>query len=322
MQQKTIGLVLFLCSATVCLAASAAEPNVKVDRNDEAGKLTVSIDGKEAFVYLYGAEQDMPHYYPVRSPSGKLLTIQQTEPFPHHRSVWFGDKVQLGEKRAVSFYAPWYTRVKEENGSARFRDQVRHVEFLSDGVGQSQPVIRSKSVWMMDFEVPVADEFRELRVVPLGNGEYLMDAKFTVVAAYGDLTFVSDWVHYAWPYVRMHPQFNVKDGGGTIRNSEGGTNQKETNGKPARWVDYYNTIDGQTEGLAFLSHTDNPYPHNWLTRDYGTFGPRRSDERSGEKFTLKKGQSIEQHVGILVHRGATEEAEIAKRYEQYLKGEL
>jgi hypothetical protein len=321
MKKQIIGLMLAF-TMTTCFGASAAEPTVKVDRDDEAGKLTVAIDGKEALVYLYGADQDMPHYYPVRSPSGKLLTIQRTEPYPHHRSVWFGDKVQLDGKRPVSFYAPWYTRAKEEDAPAAFRDQVRHAEFLADGKGEAEPVIRSKSVWMMDFDVPVADEIRELRVAALGDAEYLMDLKFELVAAYGDLTFVSDWVHYAWPYVRMHPQFNVKDGGGTIRNSEGGTNQKETNGKPARWVDYYNTIDGQTEGLAFFSHPDNPYPHKWLTRDYGTFGPRRVDARSGEKFTLEKGESIKQHVGILVHRGDTETAEIAKRYEQYVKGEL
>jgi hypothetical protein len=161
------------------------------------------------------------------------------------------------------------------------------------------------------------EELRQLRVV---DGEYFIDLRFSVTAAYGKVTWRSDAVHYAWPYIRMHPQFSVKQGGRLV-NSEGGVNQKGTHNKVARWCDYTNTIDGVTEGLAIFSHPENEMPHRWLTRDYGTFGPRRIDARSGKPFVLEKGQSLTRRVGILVHKGDVEAGKVASRYAQYAETE-
>ena len=183
------------------------------------------------------------------------------------------------------------------------------------------PVIRSKLLWEMDGDKPVLDESRELRVVALGNGEYFLDVTFTVTASYGDVAFTSDWVHYAWPYIRMCTAFSG-DQGGTITNSEGGVGQDETNGKEAVWIDYSNTVEDVTEGLAIFSHPDNDQPHKWLTREYGCFGPRRIDARSGKPYTLKKGESISRRVGVLVHCGDVKAGQVAERYEAYVKGEL
>ena len=113
-----------------------------------------------------------------------------------------------------------------------------------------------------------------------------------------------------------------RQGGGTITNSEGGVNQKGTHNQVANWVDYSGTVDGETAGLAVFSHRDNQQPHRWLTRDYGTFGPRREDTRSGKPFTVTKGESISQRVGVLVHRGDVKSGSVARRYDQYVAGEL
>jgi hypothetical protein len=290
--------------------------------DDGKGRFTVLVDGQEAVVYCYGPEEDLVHYYPVRSPSGKLLTIQKTDPYPHHRSVWFADKVQLGDRRPVEFYGALYSNGHgPEQRKPPFRDRVRHVAFESEKTKGNQLTVESKLVWEMDFDTPVLDESRRLRVVALDDGQYLLDITYTLTAAHGDVTFVSDAVHYAWPYVRMSPEFSVQKGG-VITNSEGGKNQAGTHNQVARWVDYSNTIAGQTEGLAVFSHTDNEQPHRWLTRDYGTFGPRRIDTKSGQRFTLEKGQSISRRVGIYVHRGDVEKAEVEETYRQYVNGEL
>jgi len=120
----------------------------------------------------------------------------------------------------------------------------------------------------------------------------------------------------------MHPQFSVNGRGGTITNSEGGVNEKGTHDKPARWVDYSGTVEGVTEGLTIFSTAENDYPHRWLVRDYGTFGPRRVDAKSGKLFTLDSGKSIKQHVGILVHSGDVDAGHVKKRYQQYIDGKL
>lgn len=284
--------------------------------------MQILVDGKEALVYRFGPNVDLPHYYPVRSPSGKPLTVQQTEPYPHHRSFWFADAVQLAGQRKVGFYDALYTQVDRNDPSSPFRDHIRQVELGPCQSAGNQAELTMKLLWEMDFrKTPVLDELRQMRIVALDKGEYFLDLTFTLTASYGDVAFLSDAVHYAWPFVRISPEFSV-DHGGRITNSEGGVNQAQTNGKAAHWVDYSNAVDGTTEGLTIFSHAANGYPHQWLTRDYGTFGPRRVDARSGKPFVLEQGQQIRQRVGVLVHSGDATSGRVADRYQQYCDGKL
>ncbi len=332
--QQRIGLTVGALSCLIALAtvltpttrSADKDPvgttqSIQLRQDNQENQLQILIDGREAVVYRYGPTVDLVHYFPVRSPSGKLLTIQQTEPYPHHRSVWFADTVQLEGRRKVSFYNALYSRKDKTDPNSPFRDHIRHLEFLASRVNGNQAEISARLVWEMDDDVPVLDELRRMRIANLGGGQYLMDLKFTLTATYGDVSFVSDDVHYAWPYVRIHPQFSGNEGG-KLFNSEGGVGQAGTHNQPARWIDYSNTVDGVTEGLTIFSHSDNEHPHRWLTREYGTFGPRREDARSGKTFVLTKNQSLRQRVGILVHRGDVDTANIAQRYQEYLQDDL
>jgi len=317
----------FLCPMVLLVVASALAAPPAVDsriefrRDDAKGQMQILVDGSEALVYQYGDQVDLAHFYPVRSPGGKSMTVQHPNPYPHHRSFWFADKVRLGDGRPVEFYGALYTGASRRDPKPPFRDHIRHVEFIEGDKTKDEAKLTMKLVWEMDENKPVLDERRDMRVVALGDGQYFLDITFSLTAAHGDVTFVSDAVHYAWPYIRMNPTFSVK-GGGTITSSEGGVNQKETHNQTARWIDYTNTVDDETAGLTVFSHTDNPQPHRWLTRDYGTFGTRRVDERSGKPFTVKKGESISQRVGILIHRGDVKKAQVVERYEQYIDGKL
>src|SRR3972149_12146489 len=82
--------VFFAYSGT-SIAEDKTTPRINIEQNQEQGKISVTIDGRDAFVYCYGDNVDLPHLYPMRSPSGNLLTIEQAEPYPHHRSFWFAD---------------------------------------------------------------------------------------------------------------------------------------------------------------------------------------------------------------------------------------
>ncbi len=325
MTMRILIVVMGLGFVSRAVAGESADdaPQIQLEQKDATGTLHVMIDDKEAIVYQYGPKNDMAHYYPVRSPSGKSMTVQQTDPYPHHRSFWFADKVNLAGHRSVGFYSALYSKVDKNDPDSPFKDRIRHVEFAKEEVDQSKATVDAKLVWEMDLgKTPVLDELRQMQVVALGNGEYFLDLTFTLTAAYGDVSFTSDWVHYAWPYIRINKQFNVQDGGGTITSSEGGVNQKQTNGKPAKWMDYSCAVESETEGMAVFSHPSNGYPHKWLTRDYGTFGPRRIDEKSGKPFTLKRGESLAQRIGVLVHRGDVSVGRVTERYQKYVAGEF
>lgn len=172
--------------------------------------------------------------------------------------------------------------------------------------------------------VAVADvnlHTRHLRIVALGDGEYFLDLRFTLTANHGDVAFRGAVVHYAWPFIRLNDDFNVK-GGGLLVNSEGGTGQANMNMKTARWVDFSRTDAPDAEGLAMFGHPSNEHPHAWLTRDYGCIGPRRVDAKSGEPFTLKQGETIQTRIGVLVHKGDVKSGRVAERYRAYVDGKL
>ncbi len=52
------------------------------------------------------------------------------------------------------------------------------------------------------------------------------------------------------------------------------------------------------------------------------FGPRRVEARNGKPFTLKQGESLTQHVGILIHSGDVTTGRVKERYRQYSEGKL
>lgn len=314
--QNRLAALFFI---SLFLMPSFAQQSVELDRDDKTGLLRVTISGNEAFVYRYTSWLDTPHIWPLYSPSGKNMLVQQAEPYPHHRSFYVADTVRLEEGREVSTYNALYSgqSIGTKSYGPPFRDHIRHIRFTRLESRDNRAVIGIELNWKMDGDLPVLQERRHLTVHSLGSGEYLIDMTFELTAAFGNVKFVSDDIHYAWPYIRMHPRFSGKNGG-TISSDTGATGEEGTLMKTARWIDYSNTVDGTTEGLTIFQFPDGK-EHRWLTREYGIFGPRRPDEQSGRPFVLKKGGSITQRVGILVHRGDAETGRVAERYKQYIQ---
>ena len=317
---KYRSLLFSLLGILLALSPLSARQNVELRRDEKAGVLCVIIEGQEAFEYRYTRWLDIPHIWPLYSPSGKNMLVQQTEPYPHHRSFYVADTVRLEDKRKVSAYNALYSgqSIGMNSYGPPFRDHIRHDKFTHLETEGSRAVIGAKLVWEMDGSTPVLDERRKLVIHSLGKGEYLIDLTFELIAAFGDVEFVSDDVHYAWPFIRMHTRFSGENGGSLVADI-GTTGEANTNMKTARWIDYSNTVEGITEGLAIFQFPDG-MQHRWLTREYGIFGPRRPDEQSGKPFTLKKGNSISQRVGILVHTGNVKFGRVAERYKQYIEG--
>ncbi len=306
-------------AAPVLCSSCADKPHLMFARDDAAGTLAVLVGGREAFVFNYGPEVDIPHYWPLSSPSGRNMLVQKTEPYPHHRSFWFADTVrpEAGE-RDLSFYNALYSGTKTEAGDyvAPFREQIRLISLPKVAARNSRAEIVAELSWSSD-DRPVIAEKRRLVVHSLGGGEYLLDLTWTLTPSNGDVAFVSDDVHYAWPFLRLDTSWNGEHGG-RITSDTGAAGQEATNMKPALWIDYSNTVDGVTEGVAVFQFPDGR-EHRWLTREYGCFGPRRPDDLSGKPFSLKRGESVSQRVGVLVHSGDVSSGRVRERYEKYAR---
>lgn len=293
-------------------------PTVELRQDKDSGHLSIFIEDREAFAYQYSNWWDLPHYWPLRSPSGKNMLVQKTQPYPHHRCFWFADTISFEGGRPVSTYNSLYTGqiTGTDSFGPPFRDWISHLRFTKLEAEGSRAVLEEDLCWNMDGIKKFLDEKRQVKIHALGRNEYLMDITTILTAAYGTVEFVSDNVHYAWPYLRMNTSFSG-DNGGTITSSSGKTGQEATNMQPALWVDYSNTLEGTAEGIAVFQWPDGE-DHRWLTREYGCFGPRRPDRQSGKPFVLQKGESISQRVGILIHRGDVKSARVADRYKSYI----
>ena len=320
LSRRRTALLAVAGAGLLALAACGAGPHVTYAQDDAAGALAVHIGGREAFVFQYGPAGDLPHYWPMRSPSGKNMLVRKTEPYPHHRSFWFADTVRPeGGERDLSCYNSLNSGTKTEAGDhgPPFRDRIRLVSLPRIEAKNDRAEIVAELVWGRDGQ-PVINERRELAVHSLGGGEYLLDLTWTLTVPAGDVQFVSDDVHYAWPFLRLDTAWNGEHGG-RITSDSGATGQGATNMKPALWIDYSNTVEGVAEGVAIFQWPDGQ-EHRWLTREYGCFGPRRPDDRSGKPFTLRRDESLTQRAGVLVHKGDVSGGRVRERYERYVKG--
>jgi hypothetical protein len=322
---KRRGICLSIVVASLVVASSAglaAPEKIALKRDDKAGTLSILIAGREAFVYRYGPALDLPHIWPLNTPTGRDLLVEHPDPYPHHRSFWWADTVKLGGGRDVSVYNGLYTGIKKSDTvyEPPFQDHIRHVAFDRCAAIGDRAEIVERLVWEMDNTVPVLDEVRRTVIRALGGGEYILDISEELVSRYGEVTFVSDEVHYAWPFLRLNTKFSGSNGG-VLAADTGARGEKETNLKVARWIDYSNALDGTAEGVAIFQWPDGQ-AHKWLTREYGCFGPRRPDAISGKPFVLVKGMSVKQRVGILVHSGDMTSGRVAERYEDYIDGKL
>ena len=161
----------------------AASPSVELQPDEAAKKLVVLVDGREALAYQYGDEFALPHYWPIHSPSGKLLTVQRPDPYPHHRSLWIADKVQAVDGPAVDFYHCWKNlRSHVGKPADGFRHFIRHQRFGELKADGDDRIVEADLQWIVDDNTPVLDEHRHLRVVALGDGEYFFDLTWTLKA--------------------------------------------------------------------------------------------------------------------------------------------
>ncbi|MDR2115871.1 MAG: PmoA family protein [Planctomycetaceae bacterium] len=300
-----------------------------MNTDTEKGITTFSIDSKPVVVYRHGDDVDLPHFFPWNSPSGRNMTIDITGPFPHHRAFWVSENNVILEgaemKKPFANYSALYSGVKktgEQWQSAPFTQRSKHVSFSNQKSSANIFDVDETILWLCD-ETKIADELRHYRFTALDNGEYFIDFSFKIVAAYGKLTVKCDLTHYAYPYIRMNKMFNVENGKGTITNSEGAVGQGATDQKEAFWVDYSApTPDGGAEGLSCFLHPSQKPPHRWLTRNYGTWGPRRENSQHNTTFEIPKGNFINQRVGLLIHRGDVKTGNVAERYKAYCDGKL
>jgi hypothetical protein len=118
--------------------------------------------------------------------------------------------------------------------------------------------------------------------------------------------------------VRMAKTIGVHDGGGTIRNSEGGVNESGVHEKPARWCDYSGpTTREASEGITLLDHPANPnHPTVFHVRDDGWMGAALT---FAEPRTIEPAAPLKLRYGLWIHTGVPSAERIEEQFAEFAK---
>ncbi len=106
--------------------------------------------------------------------------------------------------------------------------------------------------------------------------------------------------------VRVDRALRVRGGRGTILNSVGGKNEKQTWGRQAAWCDYSGLKDGRRVGLAVMTDPGN-FRASWFhSRDYGLlvanpFGRKAFRKGAASRVEVARGEPFTLRFGILIH---------------------
>jgi len=269
----------------------------------------VWIRWKSAVLTCYRAEafQKYPYFYPLRAlKSGLSLTMESGQPWPHHRSVFFGaDKVN--------------GRNYWQNNPDK--DRIVSKKLALGECTEKSAEILNECLWTPFEGDPIIADKRRFVLTILNDESYTLDS-YIEMTALTEVAFEKS--NHGFFGVRTEHDLSV-DGGGVLLNSEGQQTQANTLDKPARWVTAYGKRygrdDGLVEGLAILSppYKRSPFDKSvWFTRDYGNFSPQPFNSfAKDEKFIMPKNDVLRLAYRIVAFTGTPNNSFLNAQWDEF-----
>jgi len=292
----------FLALFFLASAATAAEVPRMQAVPQPYQQVSFQRDGVEIARYHFGPELNRPFVFPVIGPSGRCLTRMghphDPESHSHHNSIWISHQDVNGEH----FWA--------DRSGARIIHQ--RIEEFEDGADTA--AVQSFNAWVGKDSKTLLRERRRTSVQLLPDNEWLLILDLQLEAQETDVTLGK--TPFGLIGVRMAKSIGVKDGGGTIRNSEGGVNEPDVLWKPSRWVDYSGPITATaTEGITLMDHPANPnHPSVFHVRNDGWMGASLTYDAPR---TLAPGKPIQLRYGLYIHAGAPTVEQLQQRWQEF-----
>jgi hypothetical protein len=258
-------------------------------------------DGQELARLCFAKDQRRPFIYPVNGPSGRSLTRMGHPRDPmthsHHNSVWFSHESVGG----VNFWG--------DNGGT-----IDHTRVLRFEDGDELAYVETENAWLDKDGKRLLTDRRRTATRTLGNREWLLLLDVELIAPDADVPLGQS--AFGLLGVRMAKTIGVTDGGGTIRNSEGGVDEAGCFRKPARWMDYSGPITANvSEGITLMDHPQNPHhPVPFHCRNDGWMGAALTFPGA---LTVQKGTPLRLRYALYVHAGKPEPAVIDEQWKAY-----
>jgi hypothetical protein len=270
-------------------------------------EISFQRDGREIGRSHFGPDLRRPFVFPVIGPSGRSLTRMghphDAESHSHHNSVW----ISHHDVNGVDFWG--------DHGKGRIAHQ--RVERFDDGPDSAS--VLTANAWTTDDGKVLLNERRLTTAQMLPNDEWLLVIDLQLEAATEPVTLGK--TPFGLIGVRMAKTIGVNDGGGSIRNSEGGVNEAGVFWKRAKWVDYSGPISATaTEGITLMDHPANPnHPAFFHVRNDGWMGASLTFDAARE---LQPGKPLTLRYGLYVHGGKPAPDAIEQRWQEFSKTAL
>ena len=275
----------------------------------DSEKSAVWVRWKNTVLTCYRAEsmQKYPHFYPLRAPkSGLSLTSETAQPWPHHRSVFFG----LDKVNGANYW--------QNNPD---KDRIVSSKLALGDCGEKTAEILNECLWTPFQGAPVIADKRRYVISIIDDETYTLDSYIEMTAL---TEVVCEKTNHGFFGVRLEPDLSV-DCGAVLLNSEGQQKQENTLDKPARWMAAYGKRagrdDGLVEGLAIMSppYKRSPFDRNvWFTRDYGNFSPMPFNSfADGEKFIMPKNDVLRLAYRIVAFTGVPSKSFLDAQWNEF-----
>ena len=305
--------------ASLLIAGAAAAPlpsfaeDAIVTVQALSGRVRIEIDGRLFTEYRHDLDVQ-PVLYPVIGPHGVPMTrswpIEDGSPdeerdHVHHRSLW----MTHGDINGVDFWR-----------SLDPQPRVLHDELLRAEVRDGRGVVSARNRWV-DPEGRV--HCTDVRTITVGAAgpDRIVDYEVVLHASEGPFRFGAN--EEGMMAIRTHPALRLEGrvARGQALNSEG-IRGRDVWGQRAKWVDYWAPIDGNVVGVAIFDHPENPrHPTWWHARHYGliTANPSGGHDATGTTpaIEVEAGGRLQFRYRFLFHAGDADQADIARRYEEY-----
>lgn len=280
-------------------------------------QVSFRYEGRELTRYHYDPADRRPYLYPLIGPAGLSLTRMGHPHDPvshsHHNSVWVSHHIVNG----VNFWG--------DRGPNLGRIVPQQIDQLTDADDAAS--LLALNHWVVDKtgERLLIERRRiEVRTLPGNETLTILDLEFTADKV--PVTF--DKTPFGLVGVRMRKTIGVHDGGGLIRNSVGGVNEKGIDKpegampaegvfwKPAKWCDYTGPVtESEIEGVTLFDHPANPnHPTVFHVRDDGWMGTCLTFDAPR---TLEVGTKLRLRYGLYAHGGLPPREAIDKQWQTF-----
>ena len=311
MFKKTIlaGTILFFVSAC------AAGTDVKFVQ--DTNKIDILIGGNLLTTYRYGSELTKPILYPVKSPSGIVLTRGfpfekipgESNDHPHHTGIFFT-----------------YDKVNNDGfwNNATSPPQIKHIKTTKMESGQLSTI----SHWVGKSGKTLLEEKRDM-VFSAEPNQYVIDFNITLTAQ--DEKIVFGDTKEGMFAIRVADWLSEEKGTGKYLDSQGNIGEPNIWGKKATWARLEGNKNGKTIGIAIFNHPASAcYPTYWHTRGYGLFSAdplgqldflkgRNVENPQPLNFTLQPGQNAVFRFRMIIYEGPKPAEQLEREFQNFAR---